>query len=316
MSGRAEKEAKIEKKINTILESCPQIVKDYMLSTSNKQTSITRLQYLRNIMKYINYMESIGVDIYTAKPMHIDRYRDNVIHHDGKTCGASSVNTKLSAVISFYKFLLKNELVTSIPCTNDMKIKIQEKENVVFMTDKEVKKVKDNIKKQKHNRYKMLTNRDYAIVTLGCSTGMRVSEISNIDLSDIDFEAKEIKIVAKGNKTRTIYIGDNTIAALQEWLKDRPKFLKWGESDALFLSRNGNRISIDAIRHMLAAETEELDKHITPHKMRSTCAMKLYDKTGDIYLTAQQLGHANVKNTMIYAKATEEKRRMAADLLD
>ena len=62
--------------------------------------------------------------------------------------------------------------------------------------------------------------------------------------------------------------------------------------------------------------TKGINKHITPHKMRSTCAMKLYDKTGDIYLTAQQLGHANIKNTMIYAKATDEKRRMAAEILD
>ena len=62
-------------------------------------------------------------------------------------------------------------------------------------------------------------------------------------------------------------------------------------------------------------ETSEFDKKITPHKMRSTCATKLYNKEGDIYLVAQQLGHKNIKNTMIYAQATEERRK-AANILD
>ena len=62
--------------------------------------------------------------------------------------------------------------------------------------------------------------------------------------------------------------------------------------------------------------TQNLDKNITPHKMRSTCAMKTYTKTGDIYLTAQQLGHKSLRNTTIYAKATEEMRREVAALLD
>ena len=316
MSGRLEKEEKIEKNIQEKLKSCPQILKDYMLSTTNKQTSVTRMQYLRNLIKFINFMNEIGVDIYKAKPMHIDRYRDSILQCDGHKASASSINTKLSAVISFYKFLYKNELVTSIPCTNDMKVKVPEKESVVFMTDKEVDKLKDNIVSHKHRRYKTLASRDLAIVTLGCSTGMRVSEIADIDLEDIDFRKKEIKIIAKGNKVRIIYIGDNTVDVLKKWLKDRPKFVRDENNHALFLSRNGNRISTDAINTMIAIETGEMGKHITPHKMRSTCAMKLYDKTGDIYLTAQQLGHSNVKNTMIYAKATEDKRRAAADLLD
>ena len=315
MSARLEKDQIVEKKIKEKLETCPQILKDYMLSTENKQSSITRMSYLRHLMHYFKFVEDNNLDIYTIKPMHFDRYRDYILHHNGKDCGASLVNTRFSAIISFYKFLQKNDLVTSIPCTNDIKIKIPEKESVVYMTDKEVNILKNNILIGLNRKNDALIKRDLAIVTLGCSTGMRISEISNIDIDDIDFDEQTIRIIAKGNKYRIIYIGSNTINAIHDWLKDRQKYVK-DDNKALFVSTKGNRIEPSEIRKMLAKETKDLNKHITPHKMRSTCAMKLYDKTGDIYLTAQQLGHSNIKNTMIYAKSTEEKRRRAADLLD
>lgn len=315
MSARAEKDQIIEKNIKEKLKTCPQILNDYMLSTETKQSSITRMSYLRHLIHFFEFVENNNLDIYTIKPMHFDRYRDYILHHDGKERGASMVNTRFSAIISFYKFLQKNGLIASIPCTNDMKIKIPEKESVVYMTEREIKTLKNNIISGKNRKNNALIKRDLAIVTLGCSTGIRISEIANIDIDDIDFNEKTIRIIAKGNIYRIIYIGDNTIKSLLDWLEDRKKYIK-DDTKALFISTKGTRIDPGGIRKMLSQETEKFNKHITPHKMRSTCAMRLYDKTGDIYLTAQQLGHSNIKNTMIYAKSTEEKRRRAADLLD
>jgi len=313
MSGRAEMDKKNDKWINERKGKCSQFVSDYIDSIDGVKTSATRKQYLYYLMDFEKYIKKLNVDICKVKPFHVEKYRNCLTKNGNK---ASIVNGKLSAIISFYNFLIKNGFVDKNPCDNDMKLKIAEKESVVYMTDEEIHKLKENIVSCKNRHSDRFVLRDLCIVQLGCATGLRVSAIVNIDIDDIDFEQMTIKVVEKGNKVRTIYIGENTVNSIKNWLKERVITVRNKEERALFIGNHGGRMSASAVRNLLKHDAGEFGKHITPHKMRSTCAMKLYDKTGDIYLTAQQLGHANVKNTMIYAKATEEKRRMAADLLD
>lgn len=305
MSGRLEQDKRIEEWIEQSLINSPQILKDYMLSTK-KKTSMTRKAYLGYLKQYIGYMNLINIPLTEVKPMHIDRF----IEHISQGNGPSIVNAKLSAVIDFYNFMEKNELVIKNPCSSSMKLKVDEKDSVIYMTEKEVKKLKSSVNDTKHK------NRDLCIITLGCATGLRVSAIVNIDIEDIDFEDMTIQVVEKGNKKRTVYIGANTLDSIKTWMEDR-KEICGNSSGPLFISQKGNkRISQRTVQEMIHNASKGIDKHITPHKMRSTCAMKLYDKTHDIYLTAQQLGHANIRNTMIYAKATDERRREAATILD
>lgn len=306
MSGRQEQDRKREEWIERKLLSAPELLSDYMLSIKRK-TSATRKAYLGYMIQYVNYMESQHIDILKAKPMHIDRY----INYISEGNGNAIVNAKVSAVSNFYDFLLKNELIKANPCNNIEKLTIDKKDSVVYMTDSEVSKIKSNAVSSKV-KYR---NRDLAIITLGCSTGLRVSAIVNIDIEDIDFGNKTITVIEKGNKKRLVFIGDNTVNVIKLWMHDREK-IYGNKSGPLFLSQKHNRIAVRTVQDMIHNASKGIDKHITPHKMRSTCAMKLYDKTGDIYLTAQQLGHTNISNTMIYAKATEERRREAAELLD
>ena len=306
MSGRIEQEQQMERWIKAKLSSQPQIIKDYILSCKRK-TSSTRRAYLGYIVQYKNFMESQGVKLTEVKPMHIDRFID----HISQTNGNSIINTKLAAITDFYEFLRRNDFVSANPCDGDIKVKIDKKDSVIFMTDDEVKKVKENATAGKIK----FANRDLCIITLGCATGLRVSAIRNIDIEDINFENKTIDVVEKGNKKRTIFIGDNTIRIIKTWMADREKIFN-NNSGPLFMSQKKNRMAVRTIEEMIHNAAKGIDKHITPHKMRSTCAMKLYDMTGDIYLTAQQLGHSNISNTMIYAKSTEERRREAAALLD
>lgn len=306
MSGRQEQDYRRELWIDKKLMGSPQLLSDYMLSIKRKASS-TRKAYLGYLIQYVEYMASQNIDILTVKPMHIDRYVDFI----SKGNGNSIVNGKVSAVSDFYNFLLRNEFVKSNPCSDVEKLTIEKKESVVYMTDAEVEKIKHNAISSK-TKYR---NRDLCIITLGCATGLRVSAIVNIDIEDIDFDGKTITVIEKGNKKRQVYIGDNTVNMIKTWMHDRKKICG-NNSGPLFLSQKHNRIAVRTVQDMIHNASKGIDKHITPHKMRSTCAMKLYDKTGDIYLTAQQLGHANIANTMIYAKATDERRREAADILD
>lgn len=306
MSGRQEQDMIIEKWIAERLEHQPQLLKDYMLSAKRK-TSATRRAYLGYLIQFIGFMDSQGIKLTDVKPMHIDRYID----HISKGNGPSIVNAKLAAVGDFYDFLKKNDLIKANPYNSDMKLKQDKSDTVVYMTEDEINKVKQAAVSAKIK----YANRDLCIITLGCSTGLRVSAIRNIDIEDIDFEDRTISVIEKGNKKRIIYIGDNTIRVIKTWMEDRAK-IYGNYTGPLFMSQKGNRMAVRTIQDMIHNATKGIGKHITPHKMRSTCAMRLYEKTGDIYLTAQQLGHTNISNTMIYAKATEERRREAAELLD
>lgn len=305
MSGREEQDLQREHWIQSKLNNQPEVMQDYMLSI-RKKTSSTRVAYLRYIMEFINFMNENDIDIYKAQPRHMDRY----IAHISSGRGNDIVNAKLSAILSFYKFLIKNKLVSECPIDKDMRLERNNDKDVIYLTEDEVRKVKvRTVTNTKHS------TRNLCIITLGCATGLRVSAIRNIDIEDINFEDKSIRVIEKGNKERLIYIEDNTIKIIKDWMKEREE--KFGtNSGPLFLSQKRTRLSVRTIEEMIHNVSIEVDKHITPHKMRSTCAMKLYGLTGDIYLTAQQLGHKNISTTMIYAKAKDDKRREAATLLD
>ena len=214
--------------------------------------------------------------------------------------------------------MLINDIVTKNPADRVKKIKNNEEKNVVYLNEDEIAEIRENIYYCVNTEDNQFVNRNLAIFNIGVTTGLRVSAIININVDDIDFKEMSMQVIEKGNKYRTVFIGENTMDSIKKWLVDRDKILKDNNktSDALFLNSHGERITISCIRYMLKRETSFLGKNITPHKLRSTCAMNLYDKTHDIYLVQQQLGHKNIQNTEIYAKASEKRRRDATNILD
>lgn len=314
MSGRMDQDAKKEKWIQNHVSKCCPLIQKYMISKKSPVlTSTTRKAYLGYLIQYEDYMKRNGIELVKVLPMDIDTYRDSI--HEGN--GISIVNAKLSAVHSFYEFLLDNDLVKKNPCDKKKYKMIKEEKYPVYLTAKEERQLKCNITNNQLRKTDKWRNRDLCIITIGLSTGLRISEITNIDVDDIDFENKVINnVYVKGGYTRDIYIGDNTIAAINKWLIDRALYVKDPEQKALFVSQKGGRISNSVVEKMIRRETSSFDKHITPHKMRHTCATKLYKETGDINAVAEQLGHKNLRNTRIYAHTTEDMKRKAAAILD
>ena len=318
MCGRNEKDRKIEETIKIKLKGCPELINKYFNSIWRKSEATTKYVYLTYLIHFNNFLERNNIDITTVKPMDIDTYiTEAVTGKNGKINGAQIINARLSAIIDFYDFLINNQIISINPCSRDKKLKIDKKETVTFLTPDEVKKIKNVISKGK-NRQKKYIDRDLAIVELGCTTGLRVSAIINIDIDDIDFNNKTIQVIEKGGKKRTIYFGSNTEVALTKWIETRDTIISDKTIKPLFISKLQKRMSKEAVNDMLKAATKEakIDKNITPHKMRSTCGMNLYGATGDIKLTQDVLGHSNISNTMIYVKATEEQKKNAAKTLD
>lgn len=321
MTGRQESNEKTDFKTKKKLESQPRILTDYYYGMTGK-TAITKYNYISYNIPFLDYLKRNSIDINTpgsfgkVKPSDITRYMEEEIKYvykNGKKMEAaeSTRAPKFYAIRNFFDFLINEGYVEHNPCANIEPPRIQDEREVVAMDPDEIAVLKGNIPSGQKTY-----NRDMAIVALGCTTGLRVRSITEINMGDIDFNNGSIVVREKGNKERTIYIGRNTSELLKKWISDRRKYYSDVNTDALFISLKRNRISVNAIENMIKKYSRGINKHITPHKMRSSCATNLYEKTGDIYIVQEVLGHKNIKNTRRYAKVTDAKRRAAIEILD
>lgn len=328
MSNRNEIDQINESKIKKMIQYYPECVNAYNIYLKKDKTSNTRYCYVSYVCSFLDYIErEYGIDIYIMneyskiKPLFIDSYMDYISYKDvnGKKikCSDSIKNVKLASVNKFFMFLLENKYIQENPCLNKKFKMHKDVKEVTYMTPKEIKKVEKSIVNRKNN--KKFINRDLAILMLGCGTGLRVSAIIGINIGDLDLDNLTINnIVEKGEKTKSILIPEKVADIIKKWINDRNDILKDDKekTEALFINPSHKRISVGGVRKMTKQYSQIIGKNITPHKMRSTYGMNLYDKTGDIYLVQEMLGHANISNTMIYARASEERKKNATNVIN
>lgn len=327
MDGRKEQDIRIINQIKEMLKDQPDILKAYSYSFGSKEMT-TKKAYIGYIITFLKYLkDEIKLDINdeeifkTIRPNHINQFMEYIKYTNGKENGVSIRATKLFAVSNFFEFLIDNGYIDENPCQRIKPPKDYSEKEVVSMTVEEIKILEKNIKEgvgshRSKIRNKKWINRDLAIVMLGCSTGLRVSAITQINIDDIDFIQHKIKVVEKGGVTKKIYIGDKVEKQLLIWMNDREKIIEDVDCNALFISNQKKRMTTECVRLIIKRNTYNIDKPITPHKMRSTCATRLYEQTGDIYLVQKQLGHKNINNTKRYAKVNDARLKAAADILN
>lgn len=340
MVGRQERDERVEQstleKIDKYAgdsEFIRDILTEFFYDMSD-HTPMTKNIYVIRVMNYFDYMRDIcGKEIDSTevfdmiKKADINRYVDYIKHYtdgDGNRRDRSESTrvTMISAVVGFYKFLEDNSYIRRNPCDGIRTPRVKTENEVVEMTEDEINQLRANILKDPENESKVENhrrwmNRDMAIVTIGCRTGLRLSALCDINIEDIDLSQHSLRVVEKGNKTRIIMFGENTAEVIGRWLADRTKLMDgYSSCDALFVSNQRKRISRRTVQMMISKYTSDMDKHITPHKMRSTCATNLYKQTGDIYLVQSVLGHENIQNTRRYTKISESQKIMAANVLD
>ena len=320
MSGRYEKDMKVENIIKGKLEYLPTVVTDYYYSLiSGGKTYRTAQTYIDHIEKFIKYAfkRKCQNDFYlNVTPNTINRYMASL-----KTKNISGKVTRISdsyktgawsALNSFFQFLVP-DYIDSNPVAKTTRPKMKDNPEVTFLTQEEIAKVLNNVKAKASEH---LVNRDLCLLKIGFAVGLRVSEIVQIDIDDIDFKHNTIKITGKGDKTYSVIIGENLKQQILLWLNDRAKYFGDVNSNALFISQEGKRISTRTMKDVMDRYCDVVDKHVTPHVMRHSCATNLYEQTGDIYLCAGQLHHSNVTTTQRYAELSNKKREQAANLLD
>ena len=332
MSGRLEKDIVIENKIKLMVNKQPQIIKLYSQSF-NRKTSNTKKVYMCHVINFCSYLKrEFNLDMYNVDDIkslnysHVVSYIDYIKCHtpDGTYINKEdcSCATEFYAIKHFCKYLKLCKYIDYNPCDDVEVPKDKKNHKIVSLTTDEIQIVKNNIlngvgsQRAKATQVKW-KNRDLCIVFLGITTGLRVSAIANIDIGDIDFKEKTITTIEKGGNERVVFLSDKMIELLNNWIIDRKRMLENHnvKCDALFISSGKKRIGTTTIRDMLKKYTYNINKKITPHKLRSTAATNLYEKTGDIYLVADVLGHSNIQNTRRYARVSDAKRTYAANKL-
>lgn len=300
----------------------------YYINSLGKKTSFTKKSYAYYTCKFLDYItETKGITFDDVNnyskilPMDIDMYMERIRYNDnGKEKSGTYRCANLAAIHGFFKFLKRNRYIQNDPCEE---IEIPKDNNIHEITtinNDDLSAIMENIKngvgsqKAKATQKKWQT-RDIALVTLGMTTGLRVGAIVGLDVNDINFEEKTIVVTEKGDIQRKVYLGDKTINTLHNWLNDRNK-MKLVDIEALFIAQGGRRIATRTVQDVMKRLTNGIQKRITPHKMRATCATKLYEATGDIYLVQQQLGHKNIENTKRYTQVGEDKKIRSAQILD
>lgn len=240
------------------------------------------------------------------------------LHNDEK-----GKSRKLAAIRSMYKFFYRKKKVLANPAAIVETPKIHDKQ-IVRLDVNEMADFLDAVEsggnlsdhqKMYHERAK---KRDLAITTLLLGTGMRVSECVGINIKDLDFKNNAIKIIRKGGNEVLLYFGEEVQVALADYLEERQNAItKEDNEDALFLSSQGKRITARAVQNLVKKYAFGVTvKKISPHKLRSTFGTNLYQETGDIYLVADTLGHADVNTTKKhYAEIEDQRRRKAASYI-
>ena len=237
------------------------------------------------------------------------------MHNDEK-----GKSRKLAAVRMLFKYFYKKKIIKADPAALVDTPKIHEKA-IIRLDVNEVANFLDAVEtgekltdRQKafHERTK---KRDLAMMTLLLGTGMRVSECVGINIKDLDFKNNAVKVTRKGGNEVFLYFGEEVRETLEDYLEERQNAVTKEENEpALFLSGQGKRIGVRTVQNMVKKYANGVTiKKITPHKLRSTFGTNLYQETGDIYLVADVLGHADVNTTRKhYAEIEDSRRRMAA----
>lgn len=219
---------------------------------------------------------------------------------------------KVAVLHSFYDYLLnKVKLISNNPAAQLEFPKIDSR-LPIYMTLEQAEYLLDTILKEKNPEYRY---RDYAIIMIFLNCGLRLSELSSINIDSIN-EDRTLTVIGKGNKERLIYLNETTYDSIKTYIKHRTKDLDENEK-ALFISKKRNRMSNRAIQYMLDKYLNKAslnDKNFTIHKLRHTAATLMY-KYGkvDIRTLQEVLGHSSVSTTQIYTHLDDEQIKRAID---
>lgn len=329
-----------------MLRALPKSCSDFINSITMTTSPLTRMAYTIDLGTFCEFAareipyfakkpasewSDEDIDKFCATDLHnysdyltlyfkrTDEGDENVRMLRNHECG---VMRKLSSLRSYFDFLFKAERISSNIAALVSLPKLHEKP-ILYLIGEEVERLLEVASEggeqltDRQKKWHTLTKtRDVAILMLFLGTGIRVSECVGIDIDDLDFHLNAVLVTRKGGNQVILYFPQEVADALKAYLEERKNIETDPENrKALFLSMQRKRISQRAVQLMVkkyCAIAVPLKKRMSPHKLRSTYATRLYQETEDIYLVADALGHSDVNTTRKHYAAMSDRRRREA----
>ena len=248
--------------------------------------------YRHDLESLLAFRESSGVDSWDK--MDSEHFRAFSASSYRKGLSARSIQRRLSACRTFFRYLIREKHVEVHPVTD-------------VSAPKGKKRLPENLDADRMARLLdiqgkgPLVDRDRAILELLYSSGLRLSELTNLNCGDVDMMDATVRVTGKGNKDRIIPVGRQALQALRQWEQSR-LLLAGNDEKALFVSNRGTRLSTRSVQARVShwARRQGIDTHVYPHLFRHSFATHLLESSHDLRGVQELLGHANISTTQVY----------------
>lgn len=268
------------------------------LKYEKRYSSDTVDSYEEDLVEFFSFLDKEDINVLN---LTYDDIRFYLMELDEKKNKASTISRKLSSLRGFYKFLINKEYINNNPFAL-IKSPKKEKKLPRFFYYNELEEMFNSI-----DITTSLGQRNRLILEVLYASGIRVSELVNIKVSDINDET--IKVLGKGNKERIARIGDYAKEILDLFLEDGYLELNKYNSDYLFLNNNGKKLTTRGVRYILdeVIKNTTINKKISPHMLRHSFATHLLNEGCDILSVQELLGHESLTATAIYTHVTTDR---------
>ena len=270
------------------------------LKNTKKSSDNTIQAYKRDLNFFFEYLNKNKIEYLNVEYDDIQKYIEE-LNNEGRK--AASISRRLATLRSFYGYLLKKKLIKSIP-TNKVNTPKVEKKAPMILTSDEVEIL---LSQPKSDDLKGI--RDKAMLEFAYATGMRVSEIININMKDVNLVDSYV-VCNEGYSKRIVPLGKISTAALEEYLEEaRPHLIKHEDDEPLFVNLMGTRLTRQGFWKIIKFYKEQanIDKDITPHVLRHSFATHLLENGADMRAVQTMLGHTDIASTQVYMKLIDDQ---------
>ena len=274
------------------------------LEAERNASRYTVRNYTHDLLDFFNFLKSKKISSLNEVDKHVVRDYLSYLVKEGFV--KASIARKLSAIRSFYRYLLREKIVTTSPVATTSSPKLDKRLPSFLTTEETVRLLEAPDLSTPQGQ------RDRALMELLYASGLRVSELVNLNLEQVNLDSREIRVWGKGSKETMVLMGEPAAEALSAYLRQgRPKLLGKKRSSALFLNRYGGRLPEQRVQRILQkyANIAGIDKGVHPHMLRHTFATHLLDGGADLRVVQELLGHANLSSTQIYTHVTKTQAR-------
>lgn len=277
------------------------------LATERDRRPNTLVAYRRDLRRYLGFVAAHGHDLADVDRDTVQRF---VAARIDTGVAASSVARSLAAVRMLHRHLVEQGVRRDDPTLHVEGVRVPTGLPKP-LSEEEVQRLlaaADGVDP--------LSFRNRALIELLYGTGARISEVTGLSIGDIDFEARLVRLLGKGQRERIVPFGAPAAAALDDWFGPRGRLLlvprTWrrrDDAEAVFLNRRGGRLGRQGAWLVIrtVAERARIERELSPHVLRHSCATHMLDHGADLRIVQEMLGHASISTTQVYTRVSQER---------